>query len=114
MEEFREACQELGPDCDEIFRSLDMDGNGRLDYTEFIAACIDHRIESRESVCWAAFQVFDKDCNGKVSFEDLRDVLNNACMQAFFPAADMEQIYDELVGNDDNDKKGSPGSDVSD
>ena len=45
----------------EIFHSVDLDGRGVIDYTEFVAACLDHKVEEEEGVCWAAFQVFDKE-----------------------------------------------------
>ena len=32
-------------------------------------------------VCWAAFQVFDKDCSGTVTFDELEQVLNSAMME---------------------------------
>ena len=34
----------------EIFRSVDLDGRGVIDYTEFVAACLDHKVEQEESV----------------------------------------------------------------
>lgn len=37
----------------------------------------------KSEVCWAAFQVFDKDCNGTVSFEELEQVLNSASMEGW-------------------------------
>merc|ERR1712232_1347333 len=47
---------------------------------------------------------------GKVSFDDLKEVLNNASMQANFPEADMEQIYEELVGTEEPKTPDSDGS----
>lgn len=36
----------------EIFHSVDLDGRGVIDYTEFVAACLDHKVEQEESVSW--------------------------------------------------------------
>ena len=32
----------------EIFHSVDLDGKGVIDYTEFVAACLDHKVEEEE------------------------------------------------------------------
>lgn len=37
------------------------------DYTEFIAASIDHKLYEQEAVCNAAFRVFDLDGDGKIT-----------------------------------------------
>ena len=34
---------------------------GKVEYTEFIAAAMDHRVQRNESICWRAFKAFDKD-----------------------------------------------------
>ncbi|CAL1127662.1 unnamed protein product, partial [Cladocopium goreaui] len=81
----------------EIFRSVDLDGRGVIDYTEFVAACLDHKVEQEESVCWAAFQVFDKDCNGTVSFEELEQVLNSASMEGTFAPELRRELWEELT-----------------
>lgn len=39
----------------EIFRSVDLDGRGVIDYTEFVAACLDHKVEQEESVTWRKY-----------------------------------------------------------
>ncbi|OLP92203.1 Calcium-dependent protein kinase 12 [Symbiodinium microadriaticum] len=64
-----------------------------IDYTEFVAACLDHkaatfRVEQEEGICWAAFQVFDKDCSGTVTYEELQQVL----------------LWQELTGGDDDNQ----------
>ena len=69
----------------EIFHSVDLDGRGVIDYTEFVAACLDHKVEEEEGVCWAAFQVFDKDCSGTVSRAELEQVLNSASVAGRAP-----------------------------
>ena len=39
------------------------------------------RVHLAAGVCWAAFQVFDKDCSGTVTFDELEQVLNSAMME---------------------------------
>merc|ERR1712190_538501 len=38
---------------DELFAKLDLDGSGKIDYTEFCAAGIGERLSTEESVLWA-------------------------------------------------------------
>ncbi|OXB71618.1 UNVERIFIED_CONTAM: hypothetical protein H355_011963 [Colinus virginianus] len=60
-------CCVAGDDINEILKEMDTDGNGTIDYTEFIAASIDHKIYEQESACQAAFKVFDLDGDGKIT-----------------------------------------------
>ncbi|CAK0818561.1 unnamed protein product [Prorocentrum cordatum] len=53
-----------------VLEAVDSDGSGVIDYTEFLAAVIDHRVYSQEDLCRAAFKLFDKDGDGTLSPED--------------------------------------------
>jgi len=120
--EFQRACCEMGSDgggevlslkeLQKAFRDVDMDGSGSIDYTEFIAACIDKKIEDEEGACWAAFEVFDMDGNGTVSYEELRQVVGSASMQATFSQDTLQQLWKELMGDQDlhSDKPSKEGS----
>ncbi|CAE7208437.1 CPK1, partial [Symbiodinium sp. CCMP2456] len=88
----------------EIFHSVDLDGRGVIDYTEFVAACLDHKVEQEEGICWAAFQVFDKDCSGTVTYEELQQVLNSASMEESFSPELRKQLWQELTGGDDDNQ----------
>jgi calcium-dependent protein kinase len=58
-----------------ILTALDTDGNGSVDYTEFIAATYLHREGLRDEVCEAAFRMFDNDGSGTVSVDELKQYL---------------------------------------
>jgi len=61
----------------QILDGVDSDGNGVIDYTEFLAASLDKQIYTQEDACWSAFRVFDRDGDGKISMEELQHVLKN-------------------------------------
>jgi calcium-dependent protein kinase len=66
---------ELGVDVEEIFKSIDTDGSGRIDYTEFLAACINQKSFLRQERLNEAFQMLDKDGTGKITKEEIKKAL---------------------------------------
>lgn len=55
------------PNWKDIFKSLDSDGDGKLDYNEFIQAAQNRVILLNENNLKKAFQMLDKDGNGLLS-----------------------------------------------
>merc|ERR1711920_718365 len=66
---------------EEIFSTIDIDGSGIIDYTEFLAACIDKKTYMQEDTCWSAFRVFDKNGDGKISQQELQAILGDESVQ---------------------------------
>eukprot|EP00919_Chromeraceae_sp_WS-2016_P010282 GHVR01024136.1.p1 GENE.GHVR01024136.1~~GHVR01024136.1.p1 ORF type:complete len:478 (+),score=95.70 GHVR01024136.1:115-1548(+) len=80
VQEIREGLSKAGmkevpKDLDVLMCEVDSDGSGVIDYTEFIAASIDRKQYIQEDVCWAAFRVFDLDGNGRITADELQQVL---------------------------------------
>ena len=59
----------------ELFKSIDVDKNGKIDYTEFLAATMQKKIYLKEERLYEAFSMFDKDDCGKITKEELMEVL---------------------------------------
>eukprot|EP00929_Paragymnodinium_shiwhaense_P058567 TRINITY_DN2932_c0_g2_i1.p1 TRINITY_DN2932_c0_g2~~TRINITY_DN2932_c0_g2_i1.p1 ORF type:complete len:525 (+),score=165.30 TRINITY_DN2932_c0_g2_i1:97-1575(+) len=78
---------EIPPDLQAIMEEVDSDGSGVIDYTEFLAATLDKRVYMKEDVCWAAFRVFDRNGDGKISQDELKMVLH-------------DKEVESVVGND--------------
>jgi len=79
--ELRRGLQQAGiriprPDLEEIVDSIDCDGSGEIDYTEFLAATLEKQQYMEEGVCWNAFNIFDLDHDGKISCKELKQVLD--------------------------------------
>jgi len=102
QEEIRKTFQALDTDCDgfvtledlkaclrpdedlnslvnvaEIMDELDHNQDGRLEYTEFIAAAMDQRLHKNETLCWRAFKAFDRDGKNRITYPDLQHVLQD-------------------------------------
>lgn len=62
-------------------KKADFDGNGTIDFEEFIqmmpAASRNERDENAEEEMREAFQIFDADGNGKITSEELRLIMEN-------------------------------------
>jgi len=59
----------------EIFSSIDVNRNGRIQYTEFLAATIEAHGRIEEDRIAEAFDRLDSDDTGYISKENLREVL---------------------------------------
>lgn len=52
--------------------SLDLDGSGGIDYTEFITGAVDKVSFLNKDNLKAAFQMIDKDHSGMITMEELK------------------------------------------
>lgn len=60
----------------EILQAADSDGNGVINYTEFIAATMDAQTYLKEEYLKTAFNMFDKDGSGKIDSSELNALLS--------------------------------------
>jgi calcium-dependent protein kinase len=56
---------------------MDSNKNGFIDYTEFIAACLQSYNYLKENHLKSAFSYFDKDNSGTISLDELKICLQN-------------------------------------
>ena len=54
---------------------MDSNKNGYIDYTEFIAACLQSYNYLKENHLKSAFSYFDKDGSGSISIDELKQCL---------------------------------------
>ena len=60
----------------DMMKSLDRDGNGVIDYTEFITAAIDKVAFLSGENLRAAFQILDKDGGGTITIDELKEAFD--------------------------------------
>jgi len=87
-------CEIPPDDIHMIASELDVDGNGSIDYTGFIAATLDMKTYTEEELCWKAFEVLDPDGSGKITAEGLSEALHTD--EVDVTAADMVEIMAEV------------------
>ncbi|XP_078173050.1 calmodulin-like [Carex rostrata] len=83
MHELRTVIKQLGQnpteeDVQEMIREVDADGNGTVEFNEFLAL-MERKLKETDSddELREAFRVFDKDNDGFISSSELRSVLMN-------------------------------------
>jgi len=81
IDEFRNGLTTLtgkaADEVKEVFDKLDADKNGNINYTEFIAATMSQSMYLKEEKIYQAFKMFDKDGNGRISPDEIKNVLGN-------------------------------------
>jgi Ca2+-binding EF-hand superfamily protein len=79
LEEIKAGIGKLTDDKDvdvqELFKSIDTDGSGAINYTEFLASTMDQNTYLKEEKLYEAFRAFDKDGSGKISTDEVRSVM---------------------------------------
>ncbi|GMP44610.1 hypothetical protein CsSME_00013470 [Camellia sinensis var. sinensis] len=105
LEELKIGLSKLGSKLNEteiaaLMDAADIDKNGTIDYIEFISATMHrHKLEKEEHL-YKAFQYFDKDGNGFISREELRQAMTQYGMGD-------EATIDEVLDDVDTDKDGN-------
>jgi calcium-dependent protein kinase len=68
---------EVPPDLEAILDDIHADGhNGEIDYSEFLAAMMDHKSVYQRDICWQAFRIYDKNGDGKIQRSELEEVFS--------------------------------------
>jgi calcium-dependent protein kinase len=68
-------CTLTEKDVDQAMAIMDSNKNGFIDYTEFIAACLQSYTYLKENHLKTAFSYFDKDGSGTISIDELQQCL---------------------------------------
>mmetsp|Transcript_40526 Transcript_40526/g.35961 ORF Transcript_40526/g.35961 Transcript_40526/m.35961 type:complete len:149 (+) Transcript_40526:87-533(+) len=83
-----------------IMESIDTDKSGRIDYTEFLAATMERNVYLKEEKLFMAFKMFDKDGNGFITPQELKEVLGSHL-------SDKDQkIFEDLIKDVDQNGDG--------
>ena len=68
----------LESDVEEIYKILDMDNNGYIEYEEFVRAACSKEYFVKDNVLRFAFKYFDKDGSGEITFDEIEDLFSQS------------------------------------
>lgn len=78
-----------------IFKNIDSDDNGYIEYEEFVRAAINKQVFLKENILRFAFNFFDKDNSGEISYEEIKEIFKdnakgdvNACLDQIIKEVD--------------------------
>lgn len=83
-----------------MFLKIDLDGNGTIDYTEFVMATIEEKNLITNERLKMAFKMFDKDNSGALSPDEIKEVL---CFDSSVDPSEIDQIIAEIDENGDGE-----------
>ena len=86
-------------DIDQLMSVMDSNRNGFIDYTEFIAGCLQSYNYLKENHLKSAFSYYDKDQNGTISLEELKQCLQSE--ELTLPDTAIEKLMKEVDSNKD-------------
>ena len=84
-----------------MMKACDLNGDGKIDYTEFIAAAYEKSLLLSSQNLRSAFDMLDEDGDGTLTKDELKKVFGGGHV-----SEKGEQIWDELIASVDQDSDG--------
>lgn len=106
LDEFGEVIKTLGADVPEnelssVYNNLDSNGDGQLDFTEFMALMVNFMQPSTVDELKEAFMCFDEDNSGSVSREELEAVFKILGESCPITTEDADRLFKDADRNGD-------------
>ena len=86
---------------EKMFRSVDSDNSGFIDYSEFVVAAMNEKQLTTNDKLQAAFKMFDKDSSGMITPNEIKAVLTGGDNKV--PNAIIESIISQVDQNGDGE-----------
>jgi len=86
-----------------VLQAADTDGNGVINYTEFIAATMSAQTFMKEEYLKTAFNMFDKDGSGKIDSSELNALLSGEEFKDVYTEDQLRQAIAEVDENGDGE-----------
>jgi len=90
----------------EMFSKLDLDASNAIDYTEFCAAGLSHRVCQQDDCLWAAFKTFDLENRNVIMVSDITKILVSADVKNCWTEAVCKDVSEEIMARFDTDSDG--------
>ena len=92
----------LEKDIDRIYRNIDMDNNGYIEYEEFVRAAVSKEKFVTDNILKFAFRYFDKNNSGEVSRDELEEIFK----QGITDKSKMQKALDNIINEVDKNGDG--------
>jgi calcium-dependent protein kinase len=92
----------LEEDVAKIYKNLDMDNNGYIEYEEFVRAAVNKERFLNEGILRFAFRYFDKDNSGEIDFNEIETVFKQSITDKNKVHESLKKIINEVDQNGDN------------
>jgi calcium-dependent protein kinase len=102
IEELQAFFQFEDIDYEDLLKKMDADGDGEIDFSEFITAAFNTRTLLTQENLDAAFKTFDKDGNGKITKDELQAIFSGGEASKASDAV-WKDIMDEVDKNGDGE-----------
>jgi len=91
----------LEKDVEQIFKNIDMDNNGYIEYEEFVRAAVSKERFINENVLRFAFRYFDKDGSGEITFDEIEEIFKESVTDKTKIHESLKKIISEVDTNGD-------------
>ena len=91
----------LEEDVAAIYKNIDMDNNGYIEYEEFVRAAVSKERFLNENVLRFAFRYFDKDGSGEITFDEIEEVFKQSVTDKSKVHEALSKIINEVDTNGD-------------
>ena len=88
-------------DVDQIFKNIDLNNNGYIDYEEFVTAAVNKRKFMNKNVLMLAFNFFDKNKSGEITFDEIQEIFKSSAVDKSKIHKSLEKIMKEVDLNMD-------------
>lgn len=101
---FQAYTAEAREEVDAIFNEVDLDGNGEIEFSEWIVASIDKNSLITDEKLKMAFKLFDKDDGGTIDSHEVKATLIGFNQEQM--SEEEDKIWNELINEVDLDGNG--------
>ena len=84
----------------QLFKDMDIDKNGLVNYTEFVSALMDYEKEVKKEHIIECFNSYDADRSGKISFKEFCDIISP---QNDKEKEELKELYNKFDENGDGE-----------
>ena len=88
-------------DWEKMVNAMDTDGDGKIDYTEFITAAYNRELLLSQQNLQIAFKMFDQDGDGTLSMDELKSVFASGSA-----SGKTEEVWQQIIASADTNKDG--------